>query len=384
MHLHLVICMAGTTMNTPSLHLCVDGRYAIDHYPGIGRVTSMLCQAWAQHPHVRRLDIIVNAHTTQNLFRLPDAHAHIHVHQLEASPFGVKEWLQMYHLMSHLRPEWMYAPYFVMPPRRRPTQRMVTVHDAIPLELNSMSQMRRIMLTQLVRFSMSRADKVTTVSAHAAQQIYTFYGYHDVIEVIPNGVSDMFFDTPPNNHLAAYGVTRPFGLCVSSNQPHKNLDGLLQSWALAYRAGAIPSDSQLVLAGHIDVRRAQPWCDSRYADIPVVHVADPDDTLLNQLYHAAQLFVLPSLAEGFGLPILEALAAGCTVLCHDYPSLHQLHGDVVSYTDMRQPHRVAQDIAALWHQHATRESYISRAKIHAQKFRWSAIAGRYLQSMQTR
>lgn len=384
MRVPLAICMDGTAMDKPSLHVCVDGRYAIDHYPGIGRVTSMLCQAWAHHPQVRRLDIIINPRSTRSLFELPDIQPHVHVHQLDAPPFGISEWSQMHRLMRNLMPDWIYAPYFVMPPRYRPTKRMVTVHDAIPLELNSMPLMRRILLTTLVRFSMSRADMVTTVSAHAAQQISQYYQYRNAIEVIPNGVADTFFDPPQQNQLADHGITKPFGLCVSSNQPHKNLDGLLAAWALAYRTRQIPSDSQLVLAGHVDTQREMPWRNPRYADIPIIHLADPNDTLLNQLYHAAHLFVLPSLAEGFGLPILEALAAGCVVLCHDYPTLRQLHGHVITYTDMRQPHLISHAIAELWHTQVTRRTLISHARSHAQTFQWNAIADHYVRLMQTR
>lgn len=384
MQVPLVICMGGTIMIEPSVHLCVDGRYAIDHYPGIGRVTSMLCQAWAQHPQVRRLDIISNPRSTRSLFGLPDAQAHVHIHHLDASPFGIREWWQMYILMRNLMPDWIYAPYFVMPPRHQPTKRMVTVHDAIPLELNSMPLLRRTMITQLVRFSMSRADKVTTVSAHAAQQIRRYYQYREGIEVIPNGVADVFFDVPPHSDLADYGITKPFGLCVSSNQPHKNLDGLLHAWALSYRAGQIPSDSQLVLAGHVDTHRDMPWRNPCYADIPIIHLPDPDDNVLHQLYHRAHLFVLPSLAEGFGLPILEALAAECVVLCHDYPTLRQLHGPVVAYTDMHQSHLVANMIAELWHNHATRAALACHTRAHAQTFRWAAIADQYVRAMQKR
>lgn len=376
--------MGGTVMDTPSLHLCVDGRYAINHYPGIGRVTSMLCHAWAHHPQIQRLDIIVNPRSARDLFRLPDASPHVQIHHLDAPPFGISEWWQMRNLMHRLMPDWIYAPYVVMPPRHRPTKRMVTVHDAIPLELNSMPRMRRIMFTHLVRFSMSRADIVTTVSAHAAQQIRRHYAYQGAIEVIPNGVADVFFDAPLFNQLADYGITKPFGLCVSSNQPHKNLDGLLQAWAFAYRTEQIPADSQLVLTGHIDPRRTMPWRNPQYADIPVIHLADPDDGVLNQLYHAAHLFVLPSLAEGFGLPILEALAAGRVVLCHDYPTLHQLHGDVIAYTDMRQLHHVAHDIAMLWHNHDVRAQHIRHAHTHAHTFRWATVADQYVRTMQRR
>jgi glycosyltransferase involved in cell wall biosynthesis len=381
MRVHSDMSMDGTGMHTSSLHVCVDGRYAINHYPGIGRVTSMLCQAWAMHPQIHRLDILTNPHSPQDLFHIRDTHSHVHLHYLDAPPFGIAEWWQMRKLLANLSPDWLYAPYFLMPPSHKPTKRMLTVHDAIPLELTSMSLSRRIALTQMVRFSMNHVDCVTSVSTYAAQQIRHHYRYHGNIAVIPNGVADIFFDTPSTHQLAEYGITQPFGLCVSSNQPHKNLDGLLAAWALAYRAGQIPTHSQLILAGHTDTRRDMPWLHPQYADIPVVHVSDPDDTLLNQLYHAAHLFILPSLAEGFGLPILEALAAERVVLCHDYPTLRQLHGDVVYYTDMRHAKQVARDIHVLWHNHQVRERLIKGAQTHAHTFSWATIANRYIDHM---
>lgn len=377
----LGISTDGIAMDAPSLHLCVDGRYIINRYPGIGRVTSMLCQVWSTHPHIRRLDIIVNPDSPRHFFELPEIDGHVHIHRLSATPFGIKEWWQMCGLMRTLRPDWIYAPYFLMPPRHAPTKRLLTIHDAIPLELRSMSVIRQHVLRQLVKFSMARADSVTTVSAYAAQQIQHHYAYRGPIAVIPNGINELFFGAPVARNLATHGIIQPFGLCVSSNQPHKNLDGLMHAWSHAYRTGQIPRHSQLVLAGHVDARRPLPWHDPRYADIPVIHIPDPDDELLNQLYHAAHLFILPSLAEGFGLPILEALAAGRVVLCHDYPTLRELHGDVVAYADMRHPQRVADKLSALWHDHAVRQKFSAQAEAHAQTFRWDVIADRYIAYM---
>jgi glycosyltransferase involved in cell wall biosynthesis len=230
---------------------------------------------------------------------------------------------------------------------------------------------------------MACADGVTTVSAYAAAQIRHYYAFQGVLNIIPNGVSDVFFHRPVDHSLHAHGITKPYVLCVSSNQPHKNLAGLLLAWATAYRLGAIPRESQLVIAGHVHHHRELPWLDASYADLPIIHLANPDDSFLNQLYHNAHLFVFPSLAEGFGLPIVEAMAAGNVVLCHDYPALRQLHGDTAQYTDMRQPTLVAQDIGRLWHDQHTRERLMQMARTHARSFRWAAVASAYVQYMQT-
>lgn len=374
--------MGGIHMHMTKLHLCVDGRYAINHYPGIGRVATMLCHAWATHPHIRRLDIITNRNARNDLFVLPSNSPHVHVHALDAKPFGWREWRQMGTILNQLHADWTYAPYVWMPPHVRGTQRLLTVHDAIPMAHTHMHWARRIVFKQLVKFSMVRANVITTVSHHAATQIEQYYDYHDGIDVIPNGVSPLFFHAPSPETLASLGITQPYVLCVSSNQPHKNLTGLLDAWSIAYGTGVIPASSQLVIAGHVDTQRAQPWTDARYAQLPIIHVSDPADTVLNQLYHHAHLCVFPSLAEGFGLPVIEALAAHNVVLCHDYPTFHELHGDIVHYTDMQHPHTVAQVMTQLWHNEELRNSMKRRAQPHAQRFGWAHIANRYVELMQ--
>lgn len=372
--------MVGTDMHTHKLHLCVDGRYAINHFPGIGRVTSALATEWATHPQVSRLDIIINAQSTNSVFALPHA-PHVHIHHIDTKPFGIVEWISMRHIMHQIRPDWIYAPYVHMPPRTSHSRRMLTIHDAIPLELRNMSWGRQTLLKHFVRWNMLRADCVTTVSAHAAHQIRRYYDYQHEIAIVPNGVSAIFWQTPTSNTITKHGITMPYMLCVSSNQPHKNIQGLLSAWHMAYTDERIPHQSQLVIAGHVDQRRNKPWQQPPYDQLPVVHIPDPSDELLNELYHGAHLFVMPSLAEGFGLPIIEALAAGCVVLCHDYPTLRQLHGDTVHYTDMRHIQAIAHDLGEVWHNQTLRTHYQHQSQPHARTFHWQSIAHQYVELM---
>lgn len=353
----------------------------MNHYPGIGRVTSALCAEWAHHPAIRRLDIIINSRTTNGLFALPD-NPQVHYHLIDAPAFGAQEWLSMRQIMAQIRPDWVYAPYFGMPPRIHPTKRLLTLHDAIPFEVGSMSWLRQQILRQIVRIRLAQADTVTTVSAHAAHQIRHHYGYTGALTVIPNGVSDCFRHAPQTNTMHTYGISQPYVLCVSSNQPHKNLHQLLAAWHEAYRTNRIPRQSQLVIAGHADPRRDMPWQHAPYTSLPIVHIADPRDELLNELYHGAHLFVLPSLAEGFGIPIIEALAAGCVVLCHDYATLRQLHGSAVHYADMRHQDTLATQLSLLWHNHELRARYQQSATTHADTFSWAHIAHQYVVHMQ--
>jgi glycosyltransferase involved in cell wall biosynthesis len=170
---------------------------------------------------------------------------------------------------------------------------------------------------------------------------------------------------------------------VSSNQPHKNLATLVDAWAHAYRQGTIPAHSQLVLAGQFSAHRAQPWRDVRYQKLPIIVIATPNDELLATLYHHATLFVLPSFAEGFGLPLVEALASGLSIICHPHPAITAVVGDAAFLCDMQHPHQLAQDIATLWHDIAHQQRLRAHGRQRAQQFRWRTAADAYIQLMQS-
>jgi glycosyltransferase involved in cell wall biosynthesis len=146
-------------------------------------------------------------------------------------------------------------------------------------------------------------------------------------------------------HVAAYGVTKPFVLFVSSLWPYKNCDGLLRAWALA--RGEL-GDRQLAIVG--------PGRDEKYVaqlhslaaelgiagDLVFVGGVPLEETV--RFYQAADLFVYPSLNETFGLPILEAMACGCPVVTSDTSAMPETAGGAALLADPKDPASVAQAI----------------------------------------
>jgi glycosyltransferase involved in cell wall biosynthesis len=170
---------------------------------------------------------------------------------------------------------------------------------------------------------------------------------------------------------------------VSSNQLHKNLATLIEAWALTYTSGRVPAHSQLVLAGQFSAHRPQPWRDARYQHIPIVVIATPDDAVLASLYQHATLFVLPSLAEGFGLPLVEAMANGLPIICHPHPAIAAVVGDAAVLCDMHDPQRLAHGISTLWHDTHHQQQLRVTGRYQAQQFRWHTAADAYVQLMQS-
>jgi glycosyltransferase involved in cell wall biosynthesis len=163
---------------------------------------------------------------------------------------------------------------------------------------------------------------------------------------------------------AGWRVTdKPYVLAVGSIEPRKNLPALVR----AYQASGLPAgDIDLVIAGR------QAW-----GTVPagVTVASGLDDAQITSCYHGALGLVLPSLCEGFGLPAVEALAAGCAVACSDLPELREVTGGHATYFDPYDDQAMSTALDQLVQSTAT-----AAAIAHARSYTWSA-AGAQLRSV---
>jgi alpha-1,3-rhamnosyl/mannosyltransferase len=168
------------------------------------------------------------------------------------------------------------------------------------------------------------------------------------------------------------GLERPYLLYLGTNKPHKNLVALVRAW------GALPTtvraDYQLVVAGYQDARYpearllAAALGDSVRWLGPVAH-AD-----LAALYSGAQWFVFPSLYEGFGLPVLEAMACGTPVACSRASSLPEVVGEAGLTFDPRDEREMRAVLTRLLEDAPLRAQMAARALARAGQFSWEATA----------
>jgi glycosyltransferase involved in cell wall biosynthesis len=112
-------------------------------------------------------------------------------------------------------------------------------------------------------------------------------------------------------------------------------------------------------------------------------IATPNDAVLASLYRHATLFVLPSLAEGFGLPLVEAMASRLPIICHPHPAITAVVGPAAITCDMHQPTQLAREIALLWYDTARQQQLRDAGSHQAQQFRWRTAADAYVQLMQS-
>ena len=218
------------------------------------------------------------------------------------------------------RPDLLHVQYTA--PLACPVPVVVSVHDVSFLEYPAYFPFARAAQLRLtVRRTIQAAGRILTVSEFSRDAIARAYGLDpDRIAVVHNAAADCFHqvrrESAPVQVRDRFGITAPFILSVGDLQPRKNHIGLIE--AFARMACACPQLShQLVLAGK------ETWFGRRVYDAAKRSgVADrirflgfvSDDDLL-QLYNACEVFCFPSFYEGFGLPVLEAMACGAAVCC---------------------------------------------------------------------
>jgi glycosyltransferase involved in cell wall biosynthesis len=232
-----------------------------------------------------------------------------------------------------------HGPDFVLPPVRQAS--VVTVHDLSYLIAPETGEPSLVAyLREAVPRSLLRADQIVTVSASVAAELVEAYPFaRDKVRAIPNGVSN--FDRARSPRPTG---NRPTILTVGTIEPRKNHLHLLD--AMPYVWHRMP-EAELIIAGRIGWRSQFTVARIRQAVAisNVRFVESPDDATLQELFNEAHLFVYPSLYEGFGLPVLEAMARGIPVVASDISSLRETGGGAARYAACDDPEQLATVIA---------------------------------------
>lgn len=254
-------------------------------------------------------------------------------------------------------------------------KQVVTIHDCAFLDqAGCFSRRAAWLFGWLIPRLARRVRRIITVSEFSKGRLRDRLGIEErKIAVIPNGVDSRFRpmgDDDVYRVRRILGLSHPYVLCVGSLEPRKNLGRLLESWR---RIAATRGDRRLVLVGGTNATFRDSGLDIRPDDhvIQLGHVADLD---LPSVYTAAELFVYPSLYEGFGLPPLEALACGTPVITSSTTSLPEVVGDAAWLADPSSVDSIAGGIQRLLDDATLRASLRQRGIERARAFCWDRTA----------
>ncbi len=271
----------------------------------------------------------------------------------------------------------VHAPVNVSP-RFASRPAVVTVHDlAFRFFPEQYPALKRRYLDALTRRSVEHADQVIAVSEHTRGDLLRAYRVNpERIHVIPNGVDPSLAPIEDAEMLARFRerhqLPGQFILALSTLQPRKNLIALLRAWARLDARTRLP----LVVAG------APGWkFDPIFDEARALGIADKvrftgyaagDELAL--WYSAATLFVYPSLYEGFGLPLLEAMACRTPVISSNASSLPEVAGDAALLIDPRDVDALASAIDRLAHDPMLCADLAGRGLERAHQFSWARTA----------
>jgi glycosyltransferase involved in cell wall biosynthesis len=276
-----------------------------------------------------------------------------------------------------------HGPAVFLPHVKLGYRTVVTIHDLVSfLFPETVPKKYSLYMRLMTRLAARSADRIIAVSEATKTDLErTLRVPATKIAVIHEAVSPEFARPLVPGAVEAvaerYGLRTPYCLFVGNLEPRKNLPGLIEAFAaVRRRLAGTPRPPQLVLAGtrawlHSGIFRAVEahglGDDVVFTDY--VPIAD-----LPALYAGATCFVFPSLYEGFGLPVLEAMAAGAPVVAARAGSIPEVAGDAALLVDTRVPGELASAIETLLTEPAYRARLVARGRARAARFDWETVA----------
>lgn len=272
----------------------------------------------------------------------------------------------------------LHVPFNFLPAGR--ARKIVTIYDLAFLCLPETHRLtERARLTLLTGLSARRADHVLTVSEFSKRAIAEHYGVPPVrITVAPAAVEHDVFRPPSDAERADFrrraGLPFDYLLHVGTLHPRKNVAVLIDAYARLRARGC--ADHHLVLVGRRERGAADVFrlVRARGLESVVHHFETLDAATLAGVYGAATALVVPSLYEGFGVPVLEAMSCGCPVLSSWAGALPEVCADAAVLFDPRDPEALAAQLERILLAADLRQHLARRGLANCERFSWERTA----------
>ena len=266
---------------------------------------------------------------------------------------------------------------YIVPPRLR-GKVITTIHDMTYLRFpETMDARNRRRLEEGLARSVARSDRLLTVSEFSKREIMELLHIPaEKIRVVYSAPGFSETAAPPEALSVKYGIRGPYLLYVGTIEPRKNLVRLIRAYELLRAEGGV--SHQLVLAGGSGWQNAeilQAARDSRYSE-DIRFTGYLSEAEKNGLYRGADLFVFPSLYEGFGMPPLEAMHWGCPVLVSRAASLPEVVGDAAETADPLDEADIAAGIRRVLSDPAYANTLREKGYAQTRAFSWEDSARR--------
>ena len=303
--------------------------------------------------------------------------------------FSLTSQLFLPKFLNSIKVDVFHSPDFIAPLNTAGFKLVVTVHDLIPLihpELIPKSRKARLnfLYRQVTRRILERADAIITDSQNTRKDVMAeFRGLEEKVKVIYLSAAEEFVPIQESGRIEA--IKKKFGLgsenilYVGRQEPAKNITGIVKAfWILKHKK---KFKGKLVIAGERDRRYPEPYELVKAAGLSddVVFTGFVERQELPLLYNACDLFVFPSFYEGFGLPVLEAMACGLPVITSSVSALPEVAGDAGVMVVPSDAAALAAAMGEIIADNVLSGKLSKKSIVQAKKFSWKKTAEKTLE-----
>lgn len=289
--------------------------------------------------------------------------------------------------------ELFFAPNSYIIPALAPKslKTVITVHDLVAFLFPSAHHRKAVIIERLtLKRALKKAKSIFVVSENTKKDLLKRFKYPpSQIHLTPCAPSDFFKNSKPaKDHKSIQSIREKlhlptkFILAVGTLEPRKNFSTLIKSFVIVKRKYP---EYKLVIVGKKGWQYGHIAAALKHYKLEkdVIFTGYLEDEHLQQVYSLAEVFVFPSLYEGFGIPPLEAMCCGCPVVSSNVASLPEVIGEAGLLIDPKNAHKMAEAISSLISNDHIRSMFIERGKSQADKFSWRESAQKVLEVFET-
>lgn len=363
------------------MRILIDARMVTARNFGIGRYVYNLLAALLELDRANSYSLIVNDDYLADLVKSAPNFSLI---KAKARWLSLREQFEIPRIVKRVRPDLFHAASFVVPfVQSCPT--VATIYDLIHVIFpEHYSLLHKIYYNLFLKMTIKKVCRLITISESSRNDIAEYYGYPaDRISIAYPAVGPLFRPVDDQAAISAfrskYDLPDKLILYVGNRKKHKNVAGLVKAYALL--PDRIKAQYALVLSGTSDPALDDLARGQKVAD-RVRYLGNIPDEELPLAYNAAELFVFPTLYEGFGMPPLEAMACGIPVVTSNVASIPEVVGDAAVLVDPTKTSQLADAMARVLGNNELKAQLRSRALEQAERFTWKACAQNTLKAYQ--
>ena len=363
-------------MATAMSRIVLDARTATDHFPGIGRYVVNLVSALKRIAPELDLALLRDPSTPDQRLTLPDD---LPTLDCAVSPFNLSQQWQVRSIVRRSQAALYHSAYYLMP-YAPSLPAIVTCYDLIPLIYPQYFPAPQRLIFRTAHHLALRTARITLAISEATKSDLVRFFHIDPQRVVVTPLAaDPHFQPPSRATIdrvrQQHALPDRYLLYFGSNKPHKNVPRLIEAFAQA-NLQFPTANFKLIIAGHWDERypQAKALVEQLNLRDAVRFIGPVQDADLPALYGGAEVFVFPSQYEGFGFPVLEAMACGVPVVCSNRSSLPEVAGDAALLCDPNDVGMLAHAIEQALADQDLRASLRQRGLARAAQFSWEQTA----------